>query len=154
MNGSKCEICKYSKIGEPIYETRYWRVTIADDQKLLGRCYVSLKRHSGSLSDVSAAEWTDLRKVVKKLESAIKRAFGAKMFNWNCYMNNAYQVTPSYPHVHWHLRPRYDHPVIFGGQKFYDRDFGHAAKTTRRIASKQTQTMIAAGIRDKIKRGR
>jgi len=63
--------------------------------------------------------------VVKKLEAVITKAFGAKMFNWSCLMNNAYQNDPPNPHVHWHLRPRYSKRVKFANRWFEDPDFAH-----------------------------
>ncbi len=148
MDIKNCDICRYAKLDKPLYQTRYWRVVIAtDDQKLLGKCYVSLKRHCESLSQIEPAEWNDLRKLIKKLETSFKKTFGATMFNWNCYMNDAYQVKPSHPHIHWHFRPRYNHKVTFAGMTFYDKDFGHASVGEKRKVSEKNLELISNKIK-------
>jgi diadenosine tetraphosphate (Ap4A) HIT family hydrolase len=108
-----------------IFETKFWRVSLAYDQSYLGRGVVDLKRHAASLSELSPAEWTDFTVVVKRLEGAVRRAFGARMFNWTCMMNDAYKEAAPEPHVHWHCRPRYDTPVEMDGVRFLDAAFGH-----------------------------
>lgn len=135
MKFSSCKVCRVDRIVEPVCETKYWVVTLADDQKLLGQCYVSLKRHCESLSEMKATEWEDLIKVIRKMESSLRKCFGATMFNWTCFMNDAYRTRPPHPHVHWHVRPRYDHRVSFGGITFHDRDFGYVAGRKKIIAS-------------------
>jgi diadenosine tetraphosphate (Ap4A) HIT family hydrolase len=66
--------------------------------------------------------------LLKKLEKALLKAFNATMFNWTCLMNNAYLEKPPKPHIHWHFRPRYEHPVNFGGMTFFDKEFGRHYK--------------------------
>ena len=109
-----------------ILETKYWKVELnTSDQTNLGRAYITAKRNVDAMSDLTNEEWIDFGAVVKKLEAACKKAFGATMFNWTCLMNNAYQNDPPNPHVHWHFRPRYNHPVEFAGEIFTDDAFGH-----------------------------
>ena len=121
----KCDICGFLNNSElAIIETKYWKVNIADDQAYLGRCYVILKRHYGSLSDLTKEEWIDFSSLVKKLESLYKKTFGAKLLNWSCLMNDAFRQNPANPHVHWHVRPRYDKGVEFAGMIFNDLEFG------------------------------
>jgi diadenosine tetraphosphate (Ap4A) HIT family hydrolase len=107
-----------------VTETKFWRVIQADDQLYLGRCYINLKRHAKSLSDLTKEEWLDFLELIKKLEKAIKKAFGADLFNWTCMMNHAYRNNPPTPHVHWHLRPRYKNPVKILDVLFEDKEFG------------------------------
>lgn len=108
-----------------LFETDYYEVFInSEDQAYLGRAVVELKRKCGTLSDLTNAEWLDFGNVVKKYETLISNSFGATMFNWTCLMNNAYQRNPPDPQVHWHVRPRYDHKVIFEGMEFEDKEFG------------------------------
>ncbi|MDD5568988.1 MAG: HIT family protein [Candidatus Pacebacteria bacterium] len=108
-----------------VFETEYWKVFLMPNQTYLGYCSVSLKRRDcGDLADMTNDEIIDFLKLAKKLESAIKKAFGATMFNWTCLMNLAYQNNPPTPHMHWHFRPRYDHKVTFAGLEFVDQFFG------------------------------
>jgi diadenosine tetraphosphate (Ap4A) HIT family hydrolase len=121
-----CNICEFVKKGEnPVFETKYWMVLLASDQAYLGRCHVSLKRHCGDLAELKSEEWKDLLILIGKLERSVKVAFGADMFNWTCLMNMAYKNNPPNPHIHWHFRPRYSHPVDFGNLTFKDPEFGH-----------------------------
>jgi diadenosine tetraphosphate (Ap4A) HIT family hydrolase len=116
----------FNTIKYRVLETPFWAVNIAeDDQTYLGRCYVALKRPCGTLSEITQEEFSDFLSVVKRLEKATTQAFGATMHNWTCLMNNAYQVEPAKPQVHWHFRPRYKNIVKFAGEEFRDKEFGY-----------------------------
>ena len=122
----KCVFCKKTNSEKDfIYETKYWRAFLADEQSNLGRCVIMLKRHCEDLAELEQKEWLDFSRLVKKLESSLKRAFNATMFNWACLMNNAYQDNLPKPHVHWHFRSRYKHKVKFADLIFEDKEFGH-----------------------------
>lgn len=126
-----CNICNINKRDLlVIYESENWIVTLATDQTYLGRSYITLKRHSESLSDVTTEEWSDLHNTITKIETAIKNGFGADLFNWSCLMNDAFHNNdaPS-PHVHWHMRPRYAKPAIINKITFIDNEFGRHYKT-------------------------
>jgi diadenosine tetraphosphate (Ap4A) HIT family hydrolase len=124
---SNCKICKVLEQPNPgrIYSGEYWEIILAFDQGYLGRCFVTLKQHKGSLSELSAEEWQEFISLNKRYEEAVKKAFGAKLSNWTCLMNDAFKTEPYQPHVHWHCRPRYDEPVILNDVAFTDPDFGH-----------------------------
>lgn len=146
-----CDICNFIKTNDnPVMETKYWKVILADDQAYLGRCYVSLKRHAGDLTKLTKAEWNNLSKLIVKLEYSVKKVFRATLFNWTCLMNMAYKSRPYNPHVHWHFRPRYDHSVEFAGLIFKDPEFGiHYAREHERSfkVSKQIQQKIIEQIK-------
>jgi len=109
-----------------LFETKYWDVVLADEQSYLGRSVIILKRPCGELSELTSEEGNDfLVNVVKRFEPLLKKTFDATMFNWSCLMNNAYKEKDPQPQVHWHVRPRYNHDVIFAGRVFSDPDFGH-----------------------------
>lgn len=108
-----------------VFETKFWEVFLMEKQLYLGRCVVVLKRDCGDLADITEDEVLDFLSLVKKLESLIRKTFNATMFNWGCLMNNAYQVSPAKPQVHWHFRPRYQDSVELNGQIFQDPNFGH-----------------------------
>lgn len=104
-----------------VFETEYWRVVLDGDQRVLGKSFVTLLEHKESISDMSREQWQDLRRVIKRLEAGVSRAFSPSHFNWSCLMNNA--VVAGQPtHVHWHLHPRYTQPVEFAGETFYDTE--------------------------------
>jgi len=128
-----------------IFNSIYWNILLSEDQHNLGRCIVSAKRHAPSLSEITSEELLDFHQVVKTLESSIKKAFGAEMFNWGCLMNDAYKNTPPNPHVHWHLRPRYNYPVKFSGITFNDTEFAHHYTRTEHltVSSKVRKEIIS-----------
>jgi diadenosine tetraphosphate (Ap4A) HIT family hydrolase len=109
-----------------LFETEYWRAILADNQYGLGRGILDIKRDVGSLRDLNSEEWNDLHAIMKKIEHALIKAFGAEMFNWSCLMNHAYkrEIKKPHPHVHFHFRGRYKNPVEFAGVTFNDEEFG------------------------------
>lgn len=40
-------------------------------------------------------------------------------------MNNFYKEAVPNPHLHIHVRPRYDKPVMLNGSTYTDSEFGH-----------------------------
>lgn len=114
-----------SKEKANLLTTKYWVVILAFDQGYLGRCFVTLRAHKGSLGKLSNDEWNDFALIVKALEEACRRGLSSTLFNWSCLLNNAYQEKPYRPHVHWHFRPRYENVVTINGEKFEDPDFSH-----------------------------
>ncbi len=128
-----------------IYQTKYWKVFLADDQTNLGRSVVVLKRRCPSLSKLNNKELIDFfNKVIIPLEAACKKAFGAVMFNWTCLMNDAYKKKPYDPQVHWHFRPRYDKKVIIKKEIFVDKFFGrhYERGSDRRVTEEVKQEII------------
>lgn len=123
-----CPICSWSSDNLDylfVTETQHWRICLAPNQSLIRRRVIHLKRHAGDLADLTQAEIIELFRLVKNFEDALRHAFDATMFNWSCYMNNAYKETPPNPHVHWWAVPRYDHIVEFDGRTFEDPNFGN-----------------------------
>jgi len=103
------------------------------------------------LAELTREEWLDYADIVKKLEQAIRLAFGAVVFNWGCLMNNAFQVSPATPHIHWHLRPRYDKTVNFDGLEFIDPLFGyHYDRAQSQKVSDETLNNIQSKIQENI----
>lgn len=130
----ECKTCKFlTSDHECVLETKYWEAVLEPSQGYLGQCFVNLKEHKGSLSDLSDAEWLDFSNVIKELESAITKAFKPELFNWTCLMNNAFRSQPAIPHVHWSVVPRYNEPVTFMGVKFTDPQFGYHYDTQHTV---------------------
>lgn len=124
------QLKKYN-YGDLLLETEHWLVLLAPDQRNLGTCVVALKRREIELSGLTSEEWSDLSQIVKKMESAVKKAFHATMFNWGCLMNSSYLEDPPSPHLHWHFIPRYQDPVKFKDKTFYDPCFGQSTMYNR-----------------------
>lgn len=120
-----CEICEALNKYEPVYKSKHWNVGLSPDQAYFGRCYVSSIKHVATISDLTMEQWTDLHNVMKKADEVYSKEFGATVMNWGCLTNHAFQTKPYNPHVHWHLRPRYDHEIEVAKVKFSDPEFGH-----------------------------
>ncbi len=123
----KCEACEFLKTPLPetqILTTNHWSVGIGNNHAYLGRAFVTLREHKGSLSELSDEQWSEFHAIVRKLEKAYKEAFGAEPLNWGCFMNHAFRTEPFNPHVHWHIFPRYAKAPVIGGVTFDDPLFG------------------------------
>ncbi len=108
-----------------ICETAFWSVFLSDEQDYIGRCILVLKRHCGSMPELTNDEWDELRGLVCKVETCLKAVLGAALCNWSCLMNSFYKEPAPDPHLHIHVRPRYDRPVTLNGRTYTDSGFGH-----------------------------
>jgi hypothetical protein len=122
-----CSWCNLSEKDKQflVYESTFWSIFLADEQDYIGRCILVLKRHCGSLSELTDDEWEELHKLVYKVETCIKTALGATLSNWSCLMNSFYKDSDPNPHLHIHVRPRYDKPVMLNGNTYIDNEFSH-----------------------------
>ena len=107
-----------------LYETEFWSVFLSDEQDYIGRCILVLKRHCGSMSELTEDEWEELRSLVCKTETCLRTVLGATVFNWSCLMNSFYKDSEPDPHLHIHVRPRYGRPVTLNGRVYIDGEFG------------------------------
>ena len=103
-----------------------------------------LKRHCNSLPELTADEWEELRSLVCKVEACLKAVLGATLCNWSCLMNNFYKKPAPDPHLHIHVRPRYDKPVVINGNTYTDSEFGHhyAARKSGVIPAKDQEEVF------------
>ena len=122
-----CDWCNLSEEDKQlqVYESSLWSVFLSDEQDCIGRCILVLKRHCGSMSEMTDEEWEELRSLVCKVETCLKTVLGATLCNWSCLMNSFYKESDPDPHLHIHVRPRYDKPVIINGNTYIDSEFGH-----------------------------
>ncbi len=127
-----------------IFDNKFWRVELLDNQYYLGRCVVVLKRRCEALSDLTNDEVKELFFVIKKMENVLKKVFGATNFNWTCLMNDAQKKGRDNPQVHLHLWPRYKNKIEFAGEIFEDEVFAHHYdKKKNKIVSEDVLNKIA-----------
>ena len=142
-----CSWCNLSEKDKQflVYESTFWSIFLADEQDYIGRCILVLKRHCGSLSELTDDEWEELHKLVYKVETCIKTALGATLSNWSCLMNSFYKDSDPNPHLHIHVRPRYDKPVMLNGNIYIDNEFGshYTVNKNRSIPDKDKEKMFA-----------
>ena len=124
---NNCDWCNLSEKDRKylLCESGCWSVFLADEQDYLGRCILVLKRHCNSLSEMTDDEWDELRNLICKVEACLKAVLGAVFCNWSCLMNNFYKEVAPNPHLHIHVRPRYDKPTVINGNTYIDSEFGH-----------------------------
>ena len=123
----RCEWCGLSEEDKrfQVCESGSWSVFLADEQDYIGRCILVLKRHCNSLSEMTDDEWDELRRLIRTVEACLKAVLGAALCNWSCLMNDACKKPVPDPHLHIHVRPRYDKPVMLNGNTYTDSEFGH-----------------------------
>ena len=123
----KCDWCNLSEEEKQfqVYESQSWAVFLSDEQDYMGRCILVLKRHCPSMAELTDDEWIELRHLICKVEACLKTVFGATLCNWSCLMNHFYKSSAPNPHLHIHVRPRYDQPVTLNGNTYTDCEFGH-----------------------------
>jgi diadenosine tetraphosphate (Ap4A) HIT family hydrolase len=110
---------------------------------------IHLKRHAGDLADLTPDEGLEFWDIVKRVETALRSAFDATLFNWSCYMNHAFRNAAPNPHIHWWAVPRYNHPVEIGGLVFEDPHFGSPYDHSRWLdVSAEVRSYIAGRIRE------
>lgn len=107
-----------------VADTPLWRILVSRDQGYLGRCMLISRFHIGNITEMSFQQNDDLLDAQVRLEYAVRSAFGANWCNWTQLGNDAFQAEDPKPHLHTHLRPRYQEPVEFKGYEFVDHDFG------------------------------
>jgi diadenosine tetraphosphate (Ap4A) HIT family hydrolase len=122
-----CDICQFLQqkpLQNQLITTDHWTVGVIPDQPYLGRALITLLTHKSSLAQLSDDEWEEFHDIVRKLEPAYEKAFGAVPLNIGCFMNHGFKDDPPHPHVHWQIYPRYKNPVEFAGLTFEDKFYG------------------------------
>ncbi|MBT8048302.1 MAG: HIT family protein [Xanthomonadales bacterium] len=96
-----------------IIENHTWTWSVRPGQPTLGAGILSLNRHAGTFSDVTAEEMQDLAELVTALESAVSSAFDQRIMNYLMLMMVDH-------HVHYHVIPRYEGVRSFDGREWVD----------------------------------
>ena len=117
-----------------VYESKCWSVFLSDEQDYIGRCILVLKRHCNSMSELTGEEWEELHNLVCKAEACLKAVLGATLCNWSCLMNSFFKDAAPNPHLHIHVRPRYEKPVMLNGNTYTDSEFGHHYGLNKSVA--------------------
>ena len=131
-----CPICSWSPDNSDyplLFATSVWRVVLAPNQSLLGKCVIHLKRHAGDLANLTQDEAVGWLEIVQTVEAGVRTAFGAAMFNWSCLMNLSYRESSPNPHIHWWAVPRYNRSVTIDDWVFEDPLFGNPYDHDRHV---------------------
>ncbi len=136
-----CPLCS-PNLAPILLEGRHWRLVLNHNQNLLGRTFLSLRRHTEEVIDLSPEEWRQLRRQLRFTTIALKSLFSPDHFNYSFLQN---QIR----HVHMHIIPRYADAREFSGMSFIDPDYpSHFSipAPVNRLAS-DVFTKLADGIR-------
>ena len=156
-----CEICALLPqlpVEMRLLENEYWDVNLgSQDQALLGRSYITLKRHASELDELTEAEEQAFVDIRNRLFRAMRSAFHPITFNVSCLKNDAFRADPDHTpsssaHVHWHVVPRYGTQAIdFAGEQFIDPCPGrYLEKHEPKRVSASVAIQIANAIRAKL----
>ncbi len=146
-----CPYCKKLEaynFGDYLDKTQHWIIFLAPNQSNLGTCVVALNRHHPTLTGLNTSEWEEFTELVERMESAVKNAFQATLFNWGCLMNSFYLENNLEPHLHWHFIPRYRDPVEFAGHIFEDPHFGYMRPRPPKNISPDVREKIISKIKE------
>ena len=96
-----------------VLENRSWSWSVRPGQPTLSAGILSLNRHAGKFSEVTAEEMQDLAEMVGTLEGAIMASFDHAIMNYLMLMMVDH-------HVHYHVIPRYGTTRTFAGCDWVD----------------------------------
>ena len=155
-----CEICpiienpSQQDLDFRIHEGDAWRVTLRNDQALLGTAFITLKDHKENLAQLLPEEDEEFTAIRNRLIGAVGLAFSPDVVNLSCLMNLAYRPNgdPNFipqPHVHYHFKPRYQTSRTIAGVTFTDPEFGNYLRAGRhQIVSLGLGRVIVARIQE------
>lgn len=145
MKSEDFNVLNIQNYGDLIFETKYWVILLAPDQRNIGTCIIALKRHEADLGGLDHEEWLEFIKIVSSLQNSIKQSFNSVMFNFGSLLNASYLEDEPDLHVHWYVIPRYKEKFEFEGFTFEDPCFGYST-----LKSKQSSLIIPQNVRIKI----
>lgn len=70
-----------------LFDRDRWSVYLADEQDCVWHCILVLKRHCGSLAELTDDEFRELKHFICILEHCLKTVWGAALCNWCCLLN-------------------------------------------------------------------
>src|SRR5262249_17853256 len=87
---------------------------------------VVLNREETVVTRLTGAEWSDLRRYLRRVTAALDSLFQPDLHNFAFLMNEERWV-------HLHVVPRYEGPREWGGERFEDPHFGSLFGTEQRL---------------------
>jgi diadenosine tetraphosphate (Ap4A) HIT family hydrolase len=140
-----------------IDEDEFWIANLGfQDQTLLGRTYITLKRHASELDELTEQEEKSFISMRNGVIRAMREQFSPITFNISCLKNDAFRhdpdtTQPSAAHVHWHIIPRYrTRPVQFADEIFQDPNPGRylVLGGEKKTVSEDLAAQITSAIRE------
>ncbi len=113
----KCKWCDFDSKSLLIKEYKYWKLSIAESQIILGWTKASLKRHIYFFEELNNEELIELKLIIKEIKEALNKTFKPDWFN-------VMQLGNITRHLHFQLVPRYKKKRFFAGREFIDKTYG------------------------------
>lgn len=127
-----------------IYDTQHWTWSLRPHQATLGSGILSLKRECASLSEVTEAEFADLKKIVLIIEGSLSNRFDYDVINYLMLMMFDKQV-------HYHVLPRYENDREFNNQKWNDEQWPAIPPLMGEAVSDEKANELIQAIKETIK---
>jgi diadenosine tetraphosphate (Ap4A) HIT family hydrolase len=135
---TQCSLCA-GPLAPILRSTKHWDLVLNRNQNPLGKCFLSVRRHAESITELSTAEWDELRGETKAARAALDAAFAPDHFNYLFLQNQD-------RHVHMHIVPRYASARSFEGESFNDPDYPDHYRVPapqRRLSAKVVEKLAA-----------
>jgi diadenosine tetraphosphate (Ap4A) HIT family hydrolase len=110
-----CRLCD-PRLSPVLAEGTHWRLVLNRNQNLLGKCFLTVRRHVEAVADLTPEEWLDLQPELQRATRALTTTFRPDHFNYAFLQNQD-------RHVHLHIIPRYAAPRSLGATVFVDPDY-------------------------------
>jgi diadenosine tetraphosphate (Ap4A) HIT family hydrolase len=126
--------------------SEHWRILINYSQPTLGSLVLVSNRHVAQISDLTPDEYMNGYVQMTRIEEALGKTFQPVRVNYMMLANGE-----GTKHVHYHVSPRYESPVDFGGRIWVDDKEGKGRPRVgdERISHKVLNPIIEA-IREKL----
>jgi diadenosine tetraphosphate (Ap4A) HIT family hydrolase len=110
-----CTLCR-PDLAPILAQSEFWTLMLNTNQRFLGACFLSLRRHLEPVTELTPAEWTALQPELIRATQALKTSFQPDHFNYAFLQNQD-------RHIHMHIYPRYARSRTFAGVVFDDPDY-------------------------------
>ena len=94
-----CPLC-HSPGGDVLWRAPRWRLVLVDDVDYPGYCRVIWQAHVAEMSELTAAERSELMDAVFAVETVLREQLQPDKINLASLGNQV-------PHLHWHVIPRF-----------------------------------------------
>jgi diadenosine tetraphosphate (Ap4A) HIT family hydrolase len=140
VESGDCALCRPQLLTPVVRESKHWRIAINRNQNLLGKLFVALRRHEELVTELTPAEWSELRDELRWAVDRLRTAFRPDHFNCAFLQNQD-------RHVHLHVIPRYAGTRTVAGNEFADPDWpDHYRPGVEYIAPPEVIAAISAAL--------
>lgn len=118
-----------------IYEYNYWVVLMRPQQVTLGSLVLACKGEYGSLADVPANAYSELKEITYHIERTLSKLFSFDKINYLLLMMRD-------KYVHFHVIPRYVGSRNVAGKEFSDTSWPMPPDITKPLNISETDIMV------------